>query len=1110
MRRLRFAGKIVVVSLVILVPLGALLGDLVATSGAELRLSETERAGVRAVLPLDRLLLELAGQVEQREGATPAGADRRDLGALLTELRQAGDDERLPRALREELAAYRVRVRDLSRSPEPPPVERLTQLLRDGVALVERVGDASHLSLDASGRTYYLQRVIVVHVPRLVAAAAELRARVGGWDRMGAADRTLLVGRAAVEVAVAAADLEHSVRQAMPGGVRPGDRRPLQVTAALVDRSDVNARSLQTAAAEPTVGAGDVSAAAGSEAAVDVARELLAGAGTELAGYLDDRIESARADRRIRLELTLGAVLLAAYLVVALWRSTSRDLRDVTADLEAAAVAAPLRRRVVHGRDELTTIARAAYGAHRRILTLVDDLQATTRQHQALVEHSSDITVVTDADGVVRHVSGSLQAVLGHDPDRLVGRNVLALVQAADRPALGAELRRVTAAADGAGEVTFSAPDARGDLRWLQARVRNGTADRHIGGVLWNVRDVTEEEVLARELRHRAYHDDLTGLPNRSLFLERTEQALRSAPAASTWTAVCMLDVDAFKGVNDALGHAAGDDLLRTVAQRLSSALREGGTAARLGGDEFGVLVADLSGPDAAIAVARRLRDVVATPVYLAGVRQQVTISVGVALAEPTDRPSIDQVLHEADVAMYVAKASGPGRLRMFEPGMLPAGSRTAADEVLALIADEHGIQPVFQPLMDLASGSLVGYEALARFPGREHRRVDEWFGLARRAGHGPALEAKAIAAALAVPGRPGGTYLTVNVSPTTLTSPAIARALPLDLHGIVIEVTEDSDIEGFELTAALDGLRARGARVAVDDAGSGYAGLRRLTSIRPDMIKLDRQLIQAVHEQPEKAALVEAMVAFCRRTSCVLVAEGIETLEELVTLADLDVGIGQGWVLGRPSASWPAVDREAAATCGAAYVTALGASDRRQEADSIIVPLRARLAAATCMADMGRALRVLAAGFGATDISFSWVEGGDLVSATDSGWGARDERYSLADYPASARCLAQLRPIQVRTDDPTADRAEVALLQDVGLGAVVLMPVAYDGEAIGLLEIYSSTARYWTRGELKLIHAAADSVAESALRVRAAVPPAAGVPAQLASRPRAVVLDSA
>ena len=966
MRRLRFAGKFALIALVLLLPLGSATAGLLTASSTEIRTIEREHAGVEVILTMDRLLIDLSTYLDAIAldaiaiDGTP-GTPAPDLGPALAAVGRATADDRLPDELHADWEAYRAQVQAVVDASQPPKVVRLALLVQNGAALVQRAGVFSHLTLDSVSRSYDLQQALVGDVPRLLAAAATLQLRVAHWSEAPPVDRSLSSTRAGVEVAVVAAQLTDTVALPAFASISAGGRPVLRVARDLEGRSAAMARTIQVASGDPTADTAALAEKADDAGVVAGVRLILDPVAAELTRLLDVRLEEARDLRNTPLVLTGIALVITGYLLLALGHSTLRSLRDVTDDLESAAAATPLLDRAVTGRDELTTIGRAARRAHEQVSALVSDLQQT-----------------------------------------------------------------------------------------------------------------------AGQLEHRAFHDDLSGLPNRALFLERLGAALATAEAGTTWTAVCVLDLDVFKGVNDSLGHAAGDDLLRACSGRLAGLLRDGDTVARLGGDEFGVLIGSLADTDAAIVVARRLRDSIALPVQLAGQRCRVTVSVGVALVEPGREATIDQVLHEADVAMYAAKATGQGRIRVFAPGMLPAGANATYEEVQAVIAEEGAIAPVFQPLMNLSSGVLVGYEALARFPGREHRQVDEWFGLARSSGCGPAMEAKAIRAALAVPGRPAGTYLALNVSPATLTSDAISEVLPPDLRGIVIEVTEETDIEAFELTEVLGNLRRRGAQIAIDDAGSGYAGLQRLTSLQPDIVKLDRQLVQDIPHRPEKSALVEAMVGYCRRTGSILVAEGIETLEELTTLADLDVAVGQGWAIARPTADWPPVIPEATAVCTMAYDKALGDSDHDPAQQA-----RAELARATSMLDVCRGLRLLAASLGAVEAAFSWLEDGHLMTAAENEWFMPKEVYAVADYPASAECLRTLTPVQIRRNDPQADPAELRILAEVGLGGVLMVPVVHEGEPVGLLEIFTEDPRHWTRAELQLIRAAEGLVALAVVRER-------------------------
>jgi EAL domain-containing protein (putative c-di-GMP-specific phosphodiesterase class I) len=295
---------------------------------------------------------------------------------------------------------------------------------------------------------------------------------------------------------------------------------------------------------------------------------------------------------------------------------------------------------------------------------------------------------------------------------------------------------------------------------------------------------------------------------------------------------------------------------------------------------------------------------------------QAVRCSAGVACF-PHDAKSGGALLQLAGGALAWAKESGRGRTRRYDPERVFVVTDEQRDDFAALIARPEAVRPVFQPIVALASGEPVGYESLARFEGKPGLPPSWWFSQAHRFGLGAALEAESVRAALAVPHRPAGTFLSINLSPSALASQELAGQLEGDLHGVVLEITEEERVLDVEaLQRHLEPLRARGARIAVDDAGEGYAGLRQVMSMRADIIKLDRSLVADVNTDPAKVALIGSLVHFARSTGAAICAEGIETLDELRVLIHLGVAYGQGWALGRPAADWPRVNAEAARLC--------------------------------------------------------------------------------------------------------------------------------------------------------------------------------------------------
>jgi diguanylate cyclase (GGDEF)-like protein len=415
-----------------------------------------------------------------------------------------------------------------------------------------------------------------------------------------------------------------------------------------------------------------------------------------------------------------------------------------------------------------------------------------------------------------------------------------------------------------------------------------------------------------RGLEDLAHRDPLTELPNHRRFQEAVAAEYDRARGGGAPFAVVLLDIDEFKRINESHGHPYGDELLAAAAAGLSAALRDLGVVARVGGDEFGIVLPDADG-SRAFALAEAARTAVELSAPVSGT---LRCSIGVA-CYPEDAKSSGALLQLAAGALAWAKESGRGRVRRYDPEHVFVVTEEQREDFATLIARPDAVRPAFQPIVALASGEAVGYEALARFEGKPGLPPSWWFSQAHRFGLGAALEAESVRAALAAPSRPSGTFLSINLSPSALASAQVAEQLPGDLRGVVVEITEEErvlDVEGLQRN--LEPLRMRGARIAVDDAGEGYAGLQQVMSMRADIIKLDRALVADVHADPAKVALIGSLVHFARSTGAAICAEGIETLEELRVLIHLGVAYGQGWTLGRPAAAWPRVNAEAARLC--------------------------------------------------------------------------------------------------------------------------------------------------------------------------------------------------
>lgn len=386
--------------------------------------------------------------------------------------------------------------------------------------------------------------------------------------------------------------------------------------------------------------------------------------------------------------------------------------------------------------------------------------------------------------------------------------------------------------------------------------------------------------------------------------------------------------------------------------------------------------------------------------------------------------------------------------------------TRPAASSILAQLG---GVDAHFQPIADLTTGRAVAYEALARFG--SGTRPDVAFALAREHGAGPELEAAALRAALRDRGAHPGVPLAVNVSASALDHPDVRRALPADLSGLILEITENELVTAESaVLAPLARLRARGARIAVDDAGAGYASLRQVLALAPDLIKLDRALVAGVDRDPAKAALVRALVTLGRELGAPVCAEGIEELGELLALADLDVALGQGFHLARPAPGRPPVNPLATAAARCSQRAALQPTD---PAGLSIDAVAQALADCTTQAGFETAVDGLRGLLGVDDVYVSRVVEGDdgpvVVARAGRAW--RDEPiHRLADFPATAAALDSGEAVQVLVGDALDDPSERALMEAEGFGSLLMIPLRCRGQAVGILEIYRRERGAWSR----------------------------------------------
>jgi diguanylate cyclase (GGDEF)-like protein len=571
-------------------------------------------------------------------------------------------------------------------------------------------------------------------------------------------------------------------------------------------------------------------------------------------------------------------------------------------------------------------------------------------------------------------------------------------------------------------------------------------------------------------LRDLAETDSLTGLTNHRGFQEALRGRLRDAAGKGATVALVVLDLDDFKAINERHGHPFGDGVLQGVGEQLRESVRGENTAARTGGEEFALVLPGTDADD-----AQQIADLVRAAIgQLAPAGSELTCSAGVAVY-PVDADNANSLLQLAEGALYWAKRSGKSRTRRFDPDHVRLSGDAPQRSEVERILRQRAIEPVFQPVASLTTGRLLGYEALARFPDSPERPPSAWFAQANACGLGPQLEAAAIEAALEISGRPHGTYLGLNISPSALSTDVVRGVLPDDLSGIVIELTEHEVYVGDSLLAdSLADLRERGARIAIDDAGAGYAGLKQVMWVRPHIVKLDLDLTRSIHSDPVRMALVESLVRFARRVGATVCAEGIENHDDIEVLANLDVPWGQGYALGRPAPPWSRVSPPAAETCRMALAEALisspsGESPTISAGDRRLEHLTGRLANSRSASDLYSTLDLMAGELQADKVALSrWhPERQALQTLAESGDQAQDEFFSVIEYPATAQVLEKQEATQVIVGEPEADGAEVEFLLSQGYRSMLMVPIVLGGECLGIVEAMSEEERPWARTEI-------------------------------------------
>ena len=597
--------------------------------------------------------------------------------------------------------------------------------------------------------------------------------------------------------------------------------------------------------------------------------------------------------------LRLSPLLVVAYVAPMVLASHVEQ-----AMLASLAYAVPISVLVGETAASAATRLRSSESAHR----------ASEARWRSLVINASDLILVIGPDAIVKYATPAVERLFGYPEESSEGMQVLDLIHPDD---LGFVVERLGQSIErpGPGEhIEFRVLRADGTYTWVESIGTNLLDEPTVGGIVCNVRDISERKEAERVLRHRAHHDSLTGLPNRLALAETVAGRIGEGHQPF---ALLLLDLDRFKDINDGLGHETGDHLLVEVARRLAGGARPGDTVARLGGDEFAVVASGVTDAAEAEAVAAALQDVLDEPFELDGMVLHVGASIGIAVEDNAPGASLDNVtllLQRADVAMYRAKASGIGCATFGVEDEQDRPARLAMVSDLRAALDTGDIRTHFQPQVDITTGLVEQVEVLARWT-RNGQSVppDEFIPLAEHTGLIGRLTAEVLRQALAQCRRWSDVGLpisvAVNVSAPSLRDGDFVRSVREALQAagvpperLTLEITESALAEQTETAVSMmEALRASGVRLSIDDFGSGYSSMAYLKRLPIDELKIDRVFITDMLTDTRDQPITRAIIELAHSLNLSVVAEGVESpaLTELLRRFGCDAV--QGFGLCRP-----------------------------------------------------------------------------------------------------------------------------------------------------------------------------------------------------------------
>ncbi len=543
-------------------------------------------------------------------------------------------------------------------------------------------------------------------------------------------------------------------------------------------------------------------------------------------------------------------------------------------------------------------------------------LRNSEARFRSVIQNLSDIIAILDEESRIIYISPSIERLSKFQIIELLGRKLTDFAHLDDTKKVHGFIEEIKKNKSINSQIEWQLADRDGNFHYVESVGINLLEDPNVAGLVITTRNITERKNLEAQLMHQAFHDPLTNLANRVLFRDRVEHALMRYKRQETPLAVLFLDLDDFKNVNDSLGHAAGDELLKSVSERLMGCVRFGDTVARLGGDEFAILLEDTEQANNAITIAERVLECVLEPFNVEGYDVKVGISVGISFSS-SGKETADELLRNADVAMYIAKDSGKGQYTIFENQMYEAVLSQMELEADMRRAIENGEFVLnYQPIVRLDTKKVAGFEALVRWNHPQHGVIlpESFIPLAEQTGLILPLGRWIIGEACRQVNRLYEKYnrhftMTINISGKQLQHPGFsadianvfetAQTLP---SSIILEITESVMMQNTEDTLRrLLRLKALGVRLAIDDFGTGYSSLSYLQQFPVDILKIDKAFTKGINQGSEKSAVARTIISLSDTLQLSTIAEGIEFAEQVPALQTLGCKFGQGFYFARP-----------------------------------------------------------------------------------------------------------------------------------------------------------------------------------------------------------------